>query len=75
MHKAKEGYPLMAIAGAGSENRTTYFFNTEDGIIVRSACFKGTLEEFREKAKEHTSKLAKMQYLAFADIVEKTWNN
>ena len=76
-HKAKSDYPLMAIAGAGSDNRTTYFFNTEDGIIVRSGCFKGTLAEFREKVRRDCplgTEVKAVQYLGFANIVAATWS-
>lgn len=48
-HIAKPGYPFLALAGAGSVNRTTYFFNTTEGVIVRSGCFLGTVEEFCDK--------------------------
>ena len=76
-HKAKSGYPLLSIAGAGSENRTTYFFNTEDGIIVRSGCFKGTLAEFRKKVRQDCplgTEVKALQYLGFANIVAATWS-
>ena len=67
----------MAIAGAGSENRTTYFFNTKDGIIVRSGCFKGTLAEFRAKVRQDCplgTEVKALQYLGFANIVAATWS-
>lgn len=72
---ANSGYPLMSIGGAGSAYRTTYFFNTENGIIVRSGCFKGTLAEFRERvlADKEADDVARLQYLGFANIVAATW--
>jgi hypothetical protein len=74
-HKAKEGYPFLSIGGAGSVNRTSYFFNFEDGIYVRSGCFFGTLEQFREKVLDDCVKdsVKAVQYLGFADIAEKTF--
>ena len=56
-------------------HRTTYFFNTEDGIIVRSGCFKGTLDEFRKKVRKDgpDDSVKSMQYLGFANIVAATW--
>lgn len=48
-HTTKPGYPFLALSGAGSVNRTTYFFNTTEGVIVRSGCFLGTVEEFCDK--------------------------
>ncbi len=75
-HRAKDGYPFLSIAGAGSANRTTYFFNTVDGIFVRSGCFFGTLAEFRDKVLQDCAadSLTGIQYLGMADIVEKTWS-
>lgn len=76
-HEAKKGYPLMAIAGAGSESRTTYFFNTKDGIIVRSGCFKSTLAKFRAKVRQDCplgTEIKALQHLGFANIVAATWS-
>ncbi|MHB1954729.1 MAG: hypothetical protein ACYCOU_13370 [Sulfobacillus sp.] len=71
---AKPGFPFMAIDGAGSANRKTYFFNTENGIIVRCGCFKGSLEDFRERVKEtHENSEHAHDYLAFADLVAAKW--
>ena len=66
----KRGFPYLAIDGAGSENRKTYFFNTEQGIYVQSGCFFGTIEEFRIKViQDNDEKKAKV-YLGFSDLVE-----
>lgn len=48
-YTAKPGYPFLALMGAGSSNRTTYFYNTTEGVIVRSGCFLGTVEQFCDK--------------------------
>jgi hypothetical protein len=70
----------MAIAGAGSLNRTTYFFNCEDGIWVRSGCFSGSLDAFRDKVRgddalHATAPCIKtLQYLGMANIVAMTWD-
>jgi hypothetical protein len=75
-YKTKNGYPFISIAGAGSKNRTTYFFNAVDEIIVRSGCFKGTLNEFREKVlKDCTPDSIKaLQYLGMANIAAATFD-
>lgn len=57
-------------------HRTTWCFNTEDGIIVRSGCFKGTLDEFRAKVRQDCplgTEVKALQYLGFANIVAATW--
>lgn len=64
----------MTISGAGTIGRTTYFFNTEDGIIVRSGCFLGTLSKFRRKVIADKHELKSLQYLGFANIVAATWD-
>lgn len=79
-------HPVLFIGGAGSVERTTYFFNVENGPLVNSGCFSGTLDEFREKVKRdyanHKPKankqdvkerIKRMQYLGFANIVAATW--
>ena len=67
----------MSIGGCGSVNRTTYFFNTVDGIIVRSGCFVGTLQEFRNRVLQDTagdkSHIKALQYLGMANVVAATW--
>jgi len=74
---AKAGHPLICISGVGSAYRTTYFFNTESGIFVRSGCFSGTLTEFRAKVLEDTrgdkTCVKALQYLGVANIVAATW--
>ena len=63
----------MAIDRAGTENRKTYIFDFVDGIYVRSGCFFGTLQEFREKVLEddttHDKRSKKtIVYLGFANL-------
>ena len=76
-HKAKPGYPMLSIGGAGSENRTTYFFNLEPGVMVQSGCFIGTLAEFKHKVLQDcdTNSVKASQYLGFAAIVELTFQS
>ena len=60
------------VSGFGSQFRTTTFFRLKGGDIgVRCGCFYGTIEQFREKAKEthRDSKYAK-EYLMIADLME-----
>ena len=75
-HVADTGYPFLAIVGAGDYNRTTYFFNTVDGIYVRSGCFIGTLAGFRAKVRKDDPNdgIKAQQYLGFADIAVITFN-
>ena len=73
---ARSGYPYIAIDGAGSTHRKTYFFNLETGIRVRSGCFAGTLDEFRAKVKADcpdSTELKRMQYLGMANIAAVTF--
>lgn len=67
------GIPFMKICGAGRYGRSCYFFNTVGGITVRAGCFFGTLEEFKAKVEADNDPVKSMQYLGFAEIVEKTW--
>lgn len=68
--------PVLAFSGGGSAGRTTYFFNTKDGVFVRSGCFRGTLKQFRAKVKRDCrspNSVKRLQYLGFANIVCVTW--
>lgn len=70
---AKTGYPLLTFGGFGTLNRTTYFFNCEDGIFVRCGCFSGNINNFREQVKlTREGKIAE-EYFAIADLVERKW--
>ena len=63
---------ICYISSFGSENRSTTFFRCEDGSIkVKCGCFKGTLDEFRDRVKETygNNKYAK-EYLLAADLAE-----
>ena len=74
-HIAAPGYPLLIFSGFGSENRTTYAFNCQDGIWVRCGCFSGSLEEFREKVRErHGDTPFAIEYLAVADLIERRFS-
>lgn len=67
---------MLAFNGGGSEGRTTYFFNTTAGVIVRAGCFCGTLKQFRAKVKRDCrspKSVKRLQYLGFANIVCVTW--
>lgn len=75
-HKAKTTRPFLAIAGAGSEGRTSYFFDFVDGIFVRSGCFFGTLEQFRDRVVwtcPDETDIKRLQYLGFSNIVAATF--
>jgi hypothetical protein len=75
-YEAKAGYPYLALSGAGSAQRTTYFFNFKDGIYVRSGCFFGTLAQFRKKVLAECPQptdIKRLQYLGFANIAAVTF--
>jgi len=68
---AKPGYPFVSFGGFGSENRTTYAFNLESGIVVRCGCFCGTLNEFRTRVREtYPDSDHGRAYLAIADLID-----
>ena len=77
--KAKTTLPFLALVGVGSEARTCYFYDFQEGIHVRAGCFFGSLEEFKakvledEETPETPSKKTK-NYLAFCSIAETQFN-
>lgn len=73
---ARTGFPYIAIDGAGSNRRKTYFFNLETGIRVRSGCFTGTLAQFRAKVIKDCpegNEVKRLQYLGMANIAAVTF--
>lgn len=60
------------VHGFGSVYRTTTFFRTKDGGVgVRSGCFYGALQEFRNKVCERHGETKKAkEYLMLADLME-----
>jgi len=71
--RAHPGYPLLALSGAGSVNRTVYAFNVEGGPWFEAGCFSGGLDAFRDKVRMDGDELKCLQYLGFANIVAATW--
>lgn len=65
--------PFIALEGYGSSNRKTHFWMFESGIMVRSGCFYGTLQEFRKAARKKHGK--DHVYLKFSDLVESEWSS
>jgi hypothetical protein len=73
--KAKDGYPLLSFGGLGSENRTTYAFNLESGILIRCGCFKGTLEEFEKQVIDtHGDNIHAKEYLMIVELIRMKWD-
>lgn len=49
--RTRPGFPLLALSGAGSVNRTVYAFNVESGgPWFEAGCFSGDIDTFREKS-------------------------
>ena len=67
---------VCSISSFGSRNRSTTFFKCEDNTIkVVCGCFKGTLDEFRDKVKEtHGNNQYAKEYLAITDVAELRFN-
>ena len=62
---------MINFGGFGSEERTSYFFLTDQGIIVRCGCFVGKIDKFRQKVKEtHGNNHYAESYLKIADFAE-----
>lgn len=43
---------FMIVTGLGSQNRQTFIFHTNIGIVLQCGCFFGTEKEFKKKVKE-----------------------
>ena len=43
---------FMIVTGLGSQNRQTFIFYTNIGIVLQCGCFFGTEKEFKKKVKE-----------------------
>ena len=63
---------FMLVQGLGSQDRTTYFFNTEEiGIVVRCGCFYGTEKAFKKAVKEtHKDGQFAKEYLSMLKVVK-----
>ena len=72
-HIAKNGYPLLIFGGFGIPEQTTYFFDCTDGILVRSGCFFGNIEQFRDYVKENKTDTIAKEYLMIVELVEMKW--
>ena len=77
--KSKTTLPFIILTGSGSEARSCYFYDFQEGIHVRAGCFFGTLEEFKaavledEETPETPSKKTRV-YLSFCDTVKIQFN-
>ena len=63
---------FMLIQGLGSQDRTTFFFNTEEiGIVIRCGCFYGTEKAFKKAVKEtHKDGQFAKEYLSMLEVVK-----
>lgn len=85
--KAKTDTPFisMSVAGASAssdtfpyQGSTSYFFDFEEGIYVRSGNFLGTLDEFMKKLlkddeSQEKNDIKTLRYLGFANIAAVTF--
>lgn len=70
-YKQRSAKPVLMIGPLGSEARTTQFFDCVEGVMVRTGCFIGTINEFSEQVKyTHGNNRFAKQYLLVADFVE-----
>ena len=72
-HLSKNGYPLLIFGGFGIPDKTTYFFNCAEGILVRCGDFFGNIEQFKKMVKENKTDTIAKEYLMIADLVEMKW--
>ncbi len=70
--KISNDFDYACVKGFGRYGRNTTFSRTKDGgILVVCGCFRGTLEEFRERVKEtHGKSKQAKEYLMIADLME-----
>ena len=63
---------FMMVQGLGSQNRTTYFYDTEEiGIVVQCGCFYGTEKAFKKAVKEtHKDGQFAKEYLSMLKVVK-----
>jgi uncharacterized protein YjbI with pentapeptide repeats len=63
---------FMSVQGLGSNDRVTFFFDTEEiGLVIRCGCFYGTEKEFRKAVKEtHKDGQFAKEYLAMLEVVK-----
>lgn len=65
------------IHGFETKNRTTTFYRNKDGgVSVRSGCFVGTINDFREKVKRtHVHSKYEKEYLTMAHLMQMHFEN
>ena len=61
---------ILHITGLGTVHRTTTAFKTDLGIMVSCGCFFGNIEEFRKQVINTREGKVRLEYLAFADLLE-----
>ena len=66
---------FMSVSGLGSQNRQTFFFKTEIGLIVKCGCFYGTEKAFKKQVKEtHKDGQFAKEYLTMLKVVKVRFN-
>ena len=62
---------FMSVSGLGSQDRTTYFYKTEIGLIIQCGCFYGTEKAFKKAVKEtHSNNQYAKEYLSMLKVVK-----
>ena len=63
--------PVITIGPIGSRSDTTLFFLTDGGVMVRSGCFFGPLDEFRKAVEtNHGDNVHGREYALACDLAE-----
>ena len=64
--------PVFQIGPIGSRSAYLMAFFTDGGIIIRTGCFQGTIEEFKKSVnRDHEYSVHGQEYLAAAALIEK----
>lgn len=63
---------VMSVQGLGSQDRTTYFYDTKEiGVVVQCGCFYGTEKAFKKQVKKtHGTNQYAKEYLNMLKVVK-----
>ena len=60
---------VLHIIGLGNSHRATTAYKTEEGIEILCGCFRGGIEEFKERVVNTRSGKVREEYLKFAELI------